>query len=316
MKETVIRFGDDAGLVGILTDPATVHADRPAVLLLNAGLVHRVGPNRLYVKLARSLAEAGHLAFRFDFSGTGDSAPRTDGLPVEDSAVVETRAAMDELARCRQADRFILIAICSGAGFSFRTALSDPRVAGVALINPAAHRWGSEDELSRTLLHHYRRMLSFGASPSKPLRKILSLDFDMGTALDMVRRRLHHLAAEDGCAAATADEYTEGMARLLQRRAHVLLAFSEGDEGLDYYQLYLEARLAPLLQSSFLRVETITGANHTFTMLAHQRRMIERAVGWAATVVPEPDAAAEMAVPIKTKEPAGATPSVVQRKGY
>lgn len=309
MTETVIRFGDGAGLVGTLTDPARADPDRPAVVLLNAGVVHRVGPNRLYVKLARALAAAGHLAFRFDFSGIGDSASRTDGLPVEDSAVIETSAAMDVLARCRGARRFVLIAICSGAGFSFRAALSDPRVAGVALVNPAVHRWGSEEALSWTLLHHYRRMLSFGGSPAKPLRKLLWLDFDMDTAMDMVRRRIRGFGAGDGRAAATAAGYAEGIARLLHRRVHVLLAYSEGDEGLDYYQLYLEARLAPLLRSRHLRVETIAGANHTFTLVAHQRRLIDRAVGWAATVVPEPDAL------VGATEPAGAAAVAVQGEG-
>lgn len=289
MKETVIRFGDGAGLVGILTTPATARPDRPAVLLLNAGVVHRVGPNRLYVKLARALAAAGHLAFRFDFSGTGDSVPRTDGLPVEDSTLVETRAAMDELARCHGIGRFVLIAICSGAGFSFRAALSDSRTSGVALINPAAHRWGSEEALSRTLLHHYRRMLSFGGSPAKPLRKLLSLDFDMGTAMDMVRRRLRAGDAGEDRAGATAQGYADGIAQLLHRQVHVLLTYSEGDEGLDYYQLYLESRLARHFPNEHLRVEMIAGANHTFTLVAHQNRLIDLAVDWAATVAPKLD---------------------------
>ena len=61
MREEVLLFGRTRALVGIITDPP--HAARrqplPAVILVNVGLVHRVGPNRLYVKLARSLAALG-----------------------------------------------------------------------------------------------------------------------------------------------------------------------------------------------------------------------------------------------------------------
>ena len=58
MKETAITFGKSKSLTGVLTDPpeAKREAGVPAVIFLNAGLIHHVGPNRLYVKLARALA--------------------------------------------------------------------------------------------------------------------------------------------------------------------------------------------------------------------------------------------------------------------
>ena len=57
MSEEIITFGKTRALVGILHKPVgpAPRADLPAVLLLNAGLLHRVGPNRLYVKIARQL---------------------------------------------------------------------------------------------------------------------------------------------------------------------------------------------------------------------------------------------------------------------
>ena len=49
---------------------------RPAIILLNTGVEHHVGPHRLYVPLAREWAARGHLVLRFDLGGIGDSVPR------------------------------------------------------------------------------------------------------------------------------------------------------------------------------------------------------------------------------------------------
>ena len=58
MTEEAVLFGTTQSLVGILSQPPREEAPRglPAVILLNAGIVHRVGPNRLYVRMARELA--------------------------------------------------------------------------------------------------------------------------------------------------------------------------------------------------------------------------------------------------------------------
>ena len=73
--EEPVLLGKSGSLAGIITDPPAHarEASRPAVILLNAGLVHRVGPGRLYVRLSRRLAAHGFVVVRFDLSGIGDS---------------------------------------------------------------------------------------------------------------------------------------------------------------------------------------------------------------------------------------------------
>jgi hypothetical protein len=92
VTEEAILFGTQSSLVGVITDPPVARQGRrlPAFLLLNAGLVHRVGPNRLHVKIARMLAAMGYVVCRFDFSGVGDSSVRRDSLPFAQSAISET----------------------------------------------------------------------------------------------------------------------------------------------------------------------------------------------------------------------------------
>jgi dienelactone hydrolase len=109
----------------------------PAVVILNTGIVHRVGHHRMYVSLSRKLAGAGHLVLRFDLSGIGDSEQRHDKLSTIDSSLADIREALDFLAATQQASRFVLIGLCSGADHAVLHGPTDPRVVGMVLMDPS-----------------------------------------------------------------------------------------------------------------------------------------------------------------------------------
>ena len=137
MIEKAVKFGNFKTLIGVVTEPELPGENtRPAVILANAGLIHRVGPNRVYVKLARSLARQGYLVLRFDLSGIGDSLPRPDLMPVEQFTIDDVVQAMDFLTAAYQVQHFTLIGHCSGSYHSFRTAAQDQRAIAVVMINP------------------------------------------------------------------------------------------------------------------------------------------------------------------------------------
>lgn len=140
-REKAIKFGASS-LVGIVTEPApgSDSEGKPAFILLNSGILHRVGSCRLSVRLARSLSASGHTCLRFDYSGIGDSDPRRDALPFEQSSVLETREAMDFLAKARGAKEFVLLGLCSGADMAHDTAAVDDRVKGLMLLDAWAYR--------------------------------------------------------------------------------------------------------------------------------------------------------------------------------
>jgi len=138
--ESPVRFGNREYLTGIVTTPPAGLARDAGLVILNAGLVHRVGPNRVGVEVARKAAGAGFVALRFDLSNLGDSRARADSLPVEASAVAEVRLAMDELARTHGLDRFVVFGICSGAEHALRAGLEDSRVVGAVLVDGYAYR--------------------------------------------------------------------------------------------------------------------------------------------------------------------------------
>jgi len=125
---------DDGRLFGVLSEPRQ-KGDRPCLLILNAGLIYRVGPARLSVELARAAEEAGFASFRFDISGFGDSEPRSVPLGPVESAVADAKAAMDHLGRQFGYRRFVVAGLCSGATQSHHVAVADDRVVGAVLVD-------------------------------------------------------------------------------------------------------------------------------------------------------------------------------------
>lgn len=141
VSERAIVFGSCARMIGVRFEsgrwPLPVR-----MVLVNSGIVHRVGANRMTVTLARALAEDGIDSLRFDMSGIGESLARTDDLSWEASAPLEIIEAIDQIADENSA--IVLYGNCGGAAKSLWAAQRDPRVAGLVLTNPPAHP--SEEE--------------------------------------------------------------------------------------------------------------------------------------------------------------------------
>jgi dienelactone hydrolase len=103
------------------------------LLLTNAGVIPRVGPHRVNVKLARHFAQQGIAAMRFDLSGLGDSRRSSSRLPTGEQFVADTRAAMDLAEQRYGCNRFLMIGFCSGADIAHLTALEDPRLRAMVM---------------------------------------------------------------------------------------------------------------------------------------------------------------------------------------
>lgn len=154
MNEQALHFecGDER-LLGVLSRPADdVPASDCAVLIIVGGPQYRVGAHRQFVKLARTLAAAGHTTLRFDYRGMGDSggAPRRF-----DQATPDIASAIDALSQqAPQSRRLVLFGLCDAASaallYLFDT--QDARVDALCLLNPWVR---SEASLARTHLKHY-----------------------------------------------------------------------------------------------------------------------------------------------------------------
>lgn len=134
MKEIALCLGSGAHLVGVLT-PADAPVSPVAMLILNAGTVHRIGPHRIGVKLARHLAAAGCTAVRFDISGVGDSVAPKDAVEFELQRTRDLQTVMDHVEKEFGIRRFALFGICAGAVNAHAAALADPRVVGAFMVD-------------------------------------------------------------------------------------------------------------------------------------------------------------------------------------
>ncbi|WP_310386407.1 hydrolase 1, exosortase A system-associated [Roseateles sp.] len=142
-----------ADLIGIVSAPV-VNQSRGdiGVIIVVGGPQYRVGSHRLFVRLARSLAQAGHTALRFDYRGMGDSAGNLrDFLAV----TPDINSAIDALlATQTHLKRVVLWGLCDGASASllYCDDTEDDRVCACVLVNPWVR---SSESLARTRVKHY-----------------------------------------------------------------------------------------------------------------------------------------------------------------
>jgi pimeloyl-ACP methyl ester carboxylesterase len=139
VRETGHVFGRGQHLIGIITEPVTGALPAPAVVLLNAGIIHRVGPSRVGVELARGLAAAGYRVLRFDLGGIGDSRAAPGEASLADVVRGDIADAIDFMSGGPASAGVVLFGICSGADNAFNVASEDPRVVGLVLIDPTIH---------------------------------------------------------------------------------------------------------------------------------------------------------------------------------
>ncbi len=277
MLERAVQFGTTATLSGIVTEPEAhqVREGAPLLVMINSGILHKVGSCRLHVQIARALAEEGITSLRFDLSGLGDSDVRRDALPFEESSVLETQEAMDYLARTKGASRFLLAGLCSGSDVAHMTALADARVIGMGSIDARSHEtfgYWSRHYASRVLsASAWKRFLKvrFGGDASGGTGTGEAGPDEQSFEIPMYVRVVpprETLAAE--------------LRKLVARDLRLLYVFTDG---LDYYNhegqhrsAFRDVPFGDRMQECHLR-----GADHIVTDRAKQRKVVDLHVQWA-----------------------------------
>jgi pimeloyl-ACP methyl ester carboxylesterase len=281
MNEATVTFGSSRSLIGIVTDPpaeVTSHF-RHGVVLLNPGLVHRVGPGRIYVKIARALAARGFVVFRFDFSGIGDSSVRRDSVPFEKTAIEETRDAIDFLQGTRGIEHVTLLGGCSGAVIALQTAACDALVRQAVLINfPVAEgeeKDASVERLNRAKAHYY---LSFALFRPTSWRKLLTGKADYRRIMHVLEAQVRRRLTRTGKPQANKSQFATELSSLAARGVSLVFVCSGGDPVVDDLQEAGGDQLRQLRAQGAAFLDIIPRSDHTFSAHADQERLLKTVV--------------------------------------
>jgi len=282
-REEVLLIGSAGNLVSIVTHPAAPRGGAPAVVFLNAGVIHRVGPHRLHVTLARDLAAKGYAAVRVDLSGIGDSRPLSGDLAFRERAVADTRATMDEATALGAARRFVLFGLCSGADNALATALADDRVAGVVLVDP--YTYSTVGSKARRVISVVRSLggprhiaaWGFGIAERRVRARVAAL---RAHASSRGRARRDEPARQNGREVPPRDVFGAQLAAI-ERRGVKILAIYSGTHGERYNHPDQVFDVFPHLRGKIER-QYFPDVNHTFTELAAQRRIRATVTDWVS----------------------------------
>ena len=280
LRESAVQFGPGSDLFGVLAEPDTQAGDAPAcdtaVLMLSVGGNYRVGPNRIYTRLARSIAQAGYCALRFDLPGLGDS-PTQNEFSMRDlyskDTTPQVRAAIDFLSG-RGCRHFYLLGICSGSFVAFQSALADERVTGQVLMNSRLLEWrqaSPDGQWQEAMQQPYKSSSFYRRQLLRPevYRRLLRGEIDVRgisrrlSALLLARwqRGLRQLLARP----VPQDDVLSKVKRLSARGSSTLLLVTEDDDGRDYLEFHFGRRGSYLRDDPNFKMVLVQNSDHTFT---------------------------------------------------
>jgi dienelactone hydrolase len=164
--ETPVTLREDFGdLSGILTAPRE-GGSRLCLVMLNAGAIRRVGPNRMWVEAARRWAARGVPSLRLDVEAIGEADGPISPYADDDALylpelIPQVKAAIAHLAERDVADRFVLAGLCAGAYWAMYAGLEDPRVTAALMFNSRGIVWDAVLPASRDLRRAFSRKLTW-----------------------------------------------------------------------------------------------------------------------------------------------------------
>ena len=272
LTETAVFLSSEPRVFAIATEPRRGEARRRGVILLNAGATHHVGPNRMYVDLARRWAARGYVVFRMDLAGLGDSGIRL-GRPDNEvhppAALEDVRAAVDFMRSRYGINNITLGGMCSGAFHSLRSAVAALPVRRILMVNPLNYYWHegmSLHDLTWLGFVHSPRTYLEQVLPAKFWRKVLTGQVDLRRLLKLYVQHLYvlfvsalHNAARALHIPVSGDLGYE-MQAVAARGTEMVFVFAQGEPGVRVLTHQGGSSVKRL--GTRCRIHSIDGANH------------------------------------------------------
>ena len=283
ISEQAVLLGKQHSLVGIMTRAVTAAPSRhPTVVILNTGIMHRVGHHRMFVTLSRALAGVGFNVLRFDFAGIGDSEPRTDSLSPLDSSLTDLGEVLDWLEQERGISRVVLVGLCSGADHAILYGHSDPRVAALVLMDPSIPT--TMRFYAQYILRHMTRLRSYisvALGRSGLLRLwIGELFYGLRSSAEMRPASLKDLRFH---------AYLKQSYRNAIDNGVRILAVFTGDTTRQTYRDQMFDAFPDIVFGDRLKLEFFQGTDHLFTSEKDRTRLYDIILNWMGSMQAQPE---------------------------
>ncbi|MBL8298379.1 MAG: hypothetical protein JNN30_08540 [Rhodanobacteraceae bacterium] len=265
MNEQILDLGGQR--FGLLHLPQDRRSDT-ALVLLNAGMIHRTGPFRLYVELARRLTAAGYVALRWDAPGIGDALAAADRTRHEIHTDV-----LDRVQAATGCTRFVLGGICSAADHAWQIAGTDARVQGLLLLDGLARPgfWYRVGQLRLAALRPpsrwwamFRQQLS---PPAAAAPRPTVNDYRDWPAIGTEREQL---------------------AQLLQRDVRLFALYTGGAANYMLHRRQFHTTFGPQSGDERITLQHWPECDHLFFDPDDRDRLIESVLAWVQAAFPRP----------------------------
>ncbi|PCI73548.1 MAG: hypothetical protein COB38_00340 [Gammaproteobacteria bacterium] len=273
MNEKIIQFGDNQNLIGILSSPESIQKDKPIFIFVNSGLLHRVGPFRIYVATARELAKQQFTSLRMDLSGKGDSLAKQNSLSLKENTNQDIIDAMDYLQESTGVSQFVVCGICTGADNAYEIAFSDERIKGVIPIDGYAYP---------TAKFHFKK-LYLRLTNSNSWRNLVSkfLPFIVKKDVKISRLNKSDVTMNYKMIFPEKSVFENKLSQTLNRGSKFLVIFTGGWYMFYNYKHQFKKAIGDLFSEDKIKVEHNKKSDHTFILQKDKEWLISTIVGWA-----------------------------------
>lgn len=286
LRETAVHIDTGASrLFGILTRQEDAVA-QPAVLMLNSGSVHHIGPSRLWLQLSRRWAEHGVTVLRLDLSGIADSPPQPgaeENVVYSGQAVSDVAAALSYLQQHVGATQCHVMGLCSGGYHALKAAIAGHDMAGALVINPLTFYWKEGTRMSDLKDYEVSGLAAKFSSrlfTTTAWKKLLQGKVDVRIVMKVALRRLwnfvypHALALARACRIPLKDDLARDLAGPAKKGIRLKFVFAKHAPGFELLEMQGGGAIHRLVRRGQATLDFVPDADHTFTRLDARERLV------------------------------------------
>jgi len=270
MIEEIVQFGPKKGLMGILTEAENSSAHLPTFIFVNSGLLHRIGPFRVYVSLSRKLAKFGYHSMRIDLSGKGDSLTRKNSATLSENVKQDIKDAMDYLQNTKGIEQFVICGICTGADNSYDIGFNDDRVVGIIPIDGYAY-----PTLGFKFRHYAPKLINVDSWVNLIGRIYKLVTFQKKNASQAQMNANYRMLFPP------IDQFNKDMTRALNKDKNFLILYTGGWMAFYNYERQFSNSLPKIAAHKNCQLAFNKFSDHTFILRKDKEWLINTIVSWS-----------------------------------